>query len=127
MENSEHSGSNWLKLQTQALAAHIGDILGDDAQAEITPAPEDVAKLEAEPMAKVAKMKLVRGLPVANMPEFNSGPPIDEGMPGLSLEAFVSVFNEGIGDEKDARHVSVKTEDYWEHMFKQDDWSASTH
>ena len=72
-------------------------------------------------------MELVRGLPVASMLEFNSGPPIDQGTLGLSLEAFVSVFSEGIGDEKDARHVSVKTEDYWENMFKQDDWSAATH
>ena len=73
-------------------------------------------------------MKLVRGGgPVTSMPEFEVGPPIDEGAPGLCLDAFPSVFNEGIADEQDGRHVSVKSQDYWETMFKQDDWAAATH
>ena len=73
------------------------------------------------------KLKLVRGIPDTSMPDFHDGRPIDEGTYGLCVDAFVSVFNEGVADEQKGCLHSMTPEMYWESMFKQDDWAASMH
>ena len=51
-------------------------------------------------VAQQAKMKLVDGLLVSCVPQFNTSPPVDKGTPGLGFDVFVSVFNESTaGDE----------------------------
>ena len=61
------------------------------------------------------------------MPKFADAPPLDEGSYGLVLDAFPSVFNEGICDIYEPRLIAVEEDQYWENLFKQDDWAASVH
>ena len=93
----------------------IGELAG---ASESDPCPTD---------AMSRPTRLVKGIPVMSMPRFADAPPLDEGSYGVVLDAFPSVFNEGICDIFEPRLVDVEEERYWENTFKQDDWAASVH
>ena len=122
IESTEGSGENWMKLFAASLHQELGSVPGISTVLENSPGEKPQTNAAKDPT-----MILVHGFPVAKMPDFYDGPPIDEGTPGLCLDAFISVFNEGIADEKAGRHKTVTEDEYWESMFKQDDWAAAVH
>ena len=105
IESTEGSGENWMKLFAASLNQELGSVPGISTVLETSPGEKPQTNTAKDPT-----MILVHGFPVAKMPDFYDGTPFDEGTPGLCLDAFISVFNEGIADEKAGRHKTV-TED----------------
>ena len=108
VESDSQGGVSWERLCRQEFEAKIQELDGVPRESA---SPTSITAMKTE-LDSVKKGKLVRGIPVASMPEFCVGRPVDEGEYGLSLDAFPSVFNEGVGDEQEARLVTVTSEKY---------------